>query len=95
MKSNFLVNWMGTSILALSMAILPLTLSASAQTTTQNDPTTPATTTTTAENDGFDWGLLGLLGLIGLAGLKKSDRDTSSSYSDRTATPSTSSNPRY
>ncbi len=95
MKSNSLVNLMGGSLLALSLAILPSTLPASAQTNT-TDPVAPGTVTTTADdNDGFDWGWLGLLGLIGLAGLKGRDRDTTPSYSDRTTTTPASNSPRY
>lgn len=96
MKSNSLINLLGGSLLALSLAILPSTLPASAQTTT-TDPVAPGTTTTTTadDNDGFDWGWLGLLGLIGLAGLKGRDRDTSNSYSDRTTATPASNNPRY
>lgn len=97
MKNKFLATWLGTGALALSLAVLPSTLSASAQTTT--DPVTPGDTVTTTENyddDGFDWGWLGLLGLIGLAGLKGRDRDRDDrvSYADRTTTTSTN-NPRY
>ncbi|MFQ4137896.1 WGxxGxxG family protein [Nodosilinea sp. PGN35] len=95
MKSNSLVNWMGAGVLALSLAVLP-SLSPAAQATAPGDATAPTTTTTTADdNDGFDWGWLGLLGLIGLAGLKGRDRDTSTSYSDRTTTTPASNNPRY
>lgn len=96
MKSNFFVNCMGASVLALGLAVLPSALPASAQTNTQTDPVVPTTTNIENDDDGFDWGWLGLLGLIGLAGLKGRDRDTSNSYSDRTSTsPSTSTNPRY
>ncbi|NJM73890.1 MAG: WGxxGxxG-CTERM domain-containing protein [Scytonema sp. RU_4_4] len=61
----------GTSVIALSMA-LPFSVPASAQTTTDPGATTaPGTTTDTRTytDDGFDWGWLGLLGLLGLAGL--------------------------
>ncbi len=77
MKSNFITAF-SAGVLSLSIGVLPLTLSAQAQTT--NDPganTTSGTTTTTTSDDrnGFDWGWLGLLGLAGLAGLagKKSE----------------------
>lgn len=97
MKNKSLATWLGTGALALSLAVLPSTLSASAQTTT--DPVAPGDTVTTTDNyddDGFDWGWLGLLGLIGLAGLKGRDRDhdTRTTYADPTTTTSTS-NPRY
>ncbi|WP_017318904.1 WGxxGxxG family protein [Mastigocladopsis repens] len=61
----------GTSVIALSMA-LPFTVPASAQTTTESGATTAPGTTTetrTADDNNFDWGWLGLLGLLGLAGL--------------------------
>lgn len=100
MKSNSLVNWMGGSLLALSLAILPSALPASAQTTAPTDTTTTTPGTTNTVNtdntdDGFDWGWLGLLGLIGLAGLKGRDRDTTTTYADRTTTAPASNNPRY
>jgi len=105
MKNKFLAIWLGTGTLALNLAILPFALPASAQTTT--DPVVPGDNVTTTDNyddDGFDWGWLGLLGLISLAGLKGKDRDrdTRTSYDDRTTTPSinnpsttTTNNPRY
>jgi hypothetical protein len=67
----------GASLLAASLSILPLSMGAQAQTTT--DGTT--TTTTGVNNDtayrdnGFDWGWLGLLGLVGLAGLAGKKRN--------------------
>ncbi|NMG07333.1 WGxxGxxG family protein [Brasilonema sp. UFV-L1] len=70
MKRQF-TKVIGTSVIALSMA-LPFATPASAQTTTDPGATTaPGTTTDTrayGDND-FDWGWLGLLGLLGLAGL--------------------------
>lgn len=97
MKNKFLAPWLGTGALALSLAVLPFALPASAQTTT--DPVAPSDTVTTNDNygdDGFDWGWLGLLGLVGLAGLKGKDRDrdTRTSYDDRSTT-TPASNPRY
>ncbi len=75
MKRN-LTNAIGAGVLTLSMAVVPMTLSASAQ-TSSTPYTSGSTTTTTSQgtdnyatrNDGFDWGWLGLLGLLGLAGL--------------------------
>ncbi|PZO59976.1 MAG: hypothetical protein DCF15_02765 [Phormidesmis priestleyi] len=99
MKNKSLATLLGTGAIALSLAVLPSTLPASAQTTT--DPIVPNNTiTTTNDDDGFDWGWLGLLGLIGLAGLKGRDRDDNRAtyadptIADRTTTTSTS-NPRY
>ena len=97
MKSNFLVNWMGGSLLALGLAILPSALPAYAQTTAPLDTAEPGTVNTVDTNDtddGFDWGWLGLLGLIGLAGLKSRDRDTTT-YADRTTTAPATNDPRY
>jgi len=89
MKSNF-IRAFGAGVLTLSVGVLPLTLSAQAQTTT--DPgTTTAPTTTTYERNDFDWGWLGLLGLFGLAGLagKKRDEETAR-YRDPNAPGATS-----
>ena len=69
----------GAGVLSLSLAALPLTLPASAQTNTGSSGTSGADTTSTYNNSNtadqgdrdFDWGWLGLLGLIGLAGLTK------------------------
>ncbi|MDZ8259354.1 WGxxGxxG family protein [Nostoc sp. ChiQUE01b] len=73
MKSNF-ITAVGAGVLTLSMGILPLTLSAQAQ--TNNDPgATTAPTTTTNDRNDFDWGWLGLLGLFGLAGLTGNKRN--------------------
>ena len=88
MKNKSLVTWLGTGALALSFAVLPSTLPASAQTTTDpiDDPIDPAGTVVTTD-DGFDWGWLGLLGLLGLAGLKGRDRDHDrATHIDRTTT---------
>jgi len=74
MKSNF-ITAVGAGVLTLSMAVLPLTLSAQAQTTTDPGANTTSGTTTYNDRNGFDWGWLGLIGLAGLAGLggKKSE----------------------
>jgi MYXO-CTERM domain-containing protein len=81
----------GASIIGLSLAIMPLTLPASAQ-TNNTDPgtgTTPGNTTTDTttyrgDND-FDWGWLGLLGLLGLSGLAGRRREEPSRYRDPNA----------
>ncbi|WGV28352.1 WGxxGxxG family protein [Halotia branconii] len=67
----------GAGFLALSIAILPLTLPAKAQVTEPRVETVPRTTV--YERKDFDWGWLGLIGLLGLAGLagkKRSDEPT-------------------
>ncbi len=87
MKRSNLSKFVGAGVLTLSMAIMPLTLPASAQTDTTSPGTgdamqSPGTgdamgtdgTADVAGEEGdrdFDWGWLGLLGLGGLAGLAK------------------------
>ncbi len=101
MKNKSLATWLGTGAIALSLAVLPSTLPASAQTAT--DPIAPGNTVAipTTNDDGFDWGWLGLLGLLGLAGLKGRDHDKNrATYTDRTTTTPTTpttptNNPRY
>jgi len=92
MKRN-LTSAIGAGVLTLSMAVVPMTLSASAQTSAT--PSTSGTTTTTSQgtdnyatrNDGFDWGWLGLLGLFGLAGLAGRKRvEENTRYRDPNAT---------
>ena len=60
-----------TSLLAISLAIIPFTTPGQAQ-------TNPDVAVVETEDNDFDWGLLGLLGLIGLAGLagKNKHQDT-------------------
>ncbi len=86
MKISNVSKLLSTSVIAASLAILPLTVSAQAQTdtapNTYEQPTGDVYTTNT-END-FDWGWLGLLGLAGLAGLAgRKRRDVDTVYSDR------------
>lgn len=66
------------SACALSLATVPLALSASAQTGTTRSPDTTSTQRNDAQRDdrGTDWGWLGLLGLLGLAGLKRKPEQT-------------------
>jgi MYXO-CTERM domain-containing protein len=87
MKKSNLPKFVGSAVLTLSMAIMPLTLPASAQTDTTSPGTggamqSPGTgdamgndrSADVAGEQGdrdFDWGWLGLLGLAGLAGLAK------------------------
>lgn len=66
----------GTGVLTLTMAILPLTLAVQAQVATPpRTDVAPRTTTTYDNRDSFDWGWLGLIGLLGLAGLSGRKRD--------------------
>jgi MYXO-CTERM domain-containing protein len=78
--------FIGASVLAFSLALVP-SLSASAQTSpTAPDTTTPDTTvdTDTTEDRDFDWGWLGLIGLAGLAGLRRKHDEptTTTTYRD-------------
>ncbi|WP_315788184.1 WGxxGxxG family protein [Fischerella sp. JS2] len=89
MKNNF-SKMVSASVLTLGMTILPLTIPAQAQTTTDptiNNPNNPNAPTTGVYYDrGFDWGWLGLLGLLGLAGLAGRKRnDESTRYRDPNA----------
>jgi LPXTG-motif cell wall-anchored protein len=75
---------LGASILSLSMVVLPLTLSASAQV---NTPSAEPEGVYENDDNNSDWGWLGLLGLIGLAGLggkKRHENITTSSHDTTT-----------
>ena len=82
MKRSDLSKILGTSALAISLAVIPSVLPASAQTNTNPNNDRSLTVDTTpfqeANNDYKDgnWGLLGLLGLIGLAGRFRKDEPT-------------------
>lgn len=83
MMKNNLTKIVGASVLTLGMTILPLTIPAQAQTTT--DPTVTNTSipnTGVYEDRGFDWGWLGLLGLLGLAGLAGKKHHEPTRYND-------------
>ncbi len=82
----------GASVIAASLAVMPLSLPVSAQnadpnapTTTQTSPESNAPTFDTTpfqetKDDNNNWGWLGLLGLIGLANLFRKPKTTA--YSD-------------
>lgn len=86
MKRSNLSKFALIGAFTLSLAVLPTTLFASAQTSSSTAPST--TTSTTADqtsrsqenNHDFNWGWLGLLGLTGLLGLRK--REVSNAYRD-------------
>jgi len=92
MQRSTLSKFVGAGFVALGLTLAPLSLSASAQGTTTNDPATtldqnttpPGERVATEQGDrDFDWGWLGLLGLIGLAGLKGGKKhDDSAGYRD-------------
>lgn len=79
MKDWRLSKWLGASVMAASLAVLPFTISAQAQTTT-TQPDGQVGAVQTNNDDGFDWGWLGLLGLIGLAGLAGKNRRETTDY---------------
>ncbi|MBF2017669.1 MAG: WGxxGxxG-CTERM domain-containing protein [Rivularia sp. T60_A2020_040] len=96
MKLTNLSKTLCTSAFAVSLAALPLSLPASAQTETVNPDINR--TVTVRENDGFDWGWLGLLGLLGLAGLGgRKKRNDTVAYRDPnvTGTDTTGTTTRY
>ena len=64
------MSFMGTSILASSLLLLPITTTTYAQTATSAPETTQMETSDNDDNTGL-WGLLGLTGLLGLAGLRR------------------------
>ncbi len=64
MKLSHLYRISGTGLLAVSLAIIPFTISAQAQVNAE-----PEIEIIETEDNGFDWGWLGLFGLLGLAGL--------------------------
>jgi len=75
--------WVGTSLLASSLLLLPGTTFA--QTTTPTPDTRPPETRRVETRDDHDrtglWGLLGLTGLLGLAGLRRRE-ETVRTYTD-------------
>lgn len=86
MKNSKLSKVVGASIVAATLAVMPLSLPASAQTdsaptTTQispesNAPTIDTTPFQETRNDNNNWGWLGLLGLIGLANFLRKPKHT-------------------
>ena len=71
MKRSNLPKFVGAGVLALSLAMMPLSLPASAQSSTgeSNAPVLDTTPFQETKDDNNNWGWLGLLGLIGLANL--------------------------
>jgi MYXO-CTERM domain-containing protein len=89
--TNSFSKLIGTGVLTLTIAILPLTPAVQAQVTAPpRTNVVPRTTTDDSRND-FDWGWLGLIGLLGLAGLSGRKReDESTRYRDPNAPGATS-----
>lgn len=76
MKLSNLSKAVGAGVLTFSLAVLPSTLPASAQTspapgTTEGGAQTEGTNSAETGDRDFDWGWLGLIGLAGLAGLSR------------------------
>lgn len=70
MKRSNLSKVVGAGILTLNLAILPLSLPASAQSNAEsNTPTVDTTPLQETEDDNNNWGWLGLIGLVGLVNL--------------------------
>ncbi len=101
MKHSKLSKFAGVSVLAVSLAVMPLSLPVSAQdaapTTTQTSPESNAPTFDTTpfqetKNDNNNWGWLGLLGLIGLANLFRKPKTVAYSEPD---TGNQTTTPRY
>lgn len=65
MKGSQFIKAASVGLLSIGLAVLPYSISASAQDLPGTEEPIPAVET----EDEFDWGWLGLLGLIGLAGL--------------------------
>lgn len=84
MQRSKLFKILSVGTIAVSTAISPLAMPASAQ-VTQPEVETPIV----EEDNDFDWGWLGLLGLIGLAGLagkKRHDHTNTTTYRDPNVT---------
>lgn len=98
MNNSKLSKVIGASIVAATLAVMPLSMPASAQTdtaptTTQTSPESNAPTIDTTpfqetRNDNNNWGWLGLLGLIGLANFLRKPKQTVA-YRDPDPTSST------
>lgn len=76
MKYSSLSKVVGAGALALSIAIVPLAIPASAQNNAEsNNPTLDTTPFQETKNDNNNFGWLGLLGLIGLANLLRQRKE--------------------
>lgn len=98
MKNLKLSEWIRTGALAGSLILLPLVVSASAQTSNTsnaaNSNTARTTTQTqTTDNNDHDYGWLGLLGLTGLLGLLKKPQVVREVH-EREVNRTTNNNPR-
>jgi MYXO-CTERM domain-containing protein len=81
MRKTKCSTWVGTSLLASSLLLLPVSATF-AQTSTPTSPPETRRVETRVEHDRTGlWGLLGLAGLLGLTGLGRR-RDDVRSYTD-------------
>ena len=82
MRKSKCSTWVGTSLLASSLLLLPVATPTFAQTSTPTSPPETRRVETRVEHDRTGlWGLLGLAGLLGLTGLGRR-RDDVRSYTD-------------
>ena len=83
MKFSNVSKFVGAGVVAASLAIVPLTVSAQTQDTAPGTENNRSGEVQTADNDNdFDWGWLGLFGLAGLAGLLPKKRHETVSRTD-------------
>jgi len=86
MKQTKCSTWVGTSLLASSLLLLPVATTFAQNTTPPSETRPPETryveTRTDHDRTGL-WGLLGLAGLLGLTGLRRrSEPDRVGTYTD-------------
>jgi MYXO-CTERM domain-containing protein len=75
MRKTKFSTWVGTSLLASSLLLLPVATPTFAQTSTPTSPPETRRVETRVEHDRTGlWGLLGLAGLFGLAGLRRREK---------------------
>jgi MYXO-CTERM domain-containing protein len=83
MKRTYIPQVVGAGLLVTSLAVVPLTLPAQAQTNANPDNTTSGQTARNREGDRHsNWGWLGLIGLAGLAGLARRKSSEPTYYRD-------------
>lgn len=93
MKCSNLSKVIGSGVLALSLATMPLTLPASAQNNNQSEgPVVDTTPFQETKNDFNNFGWLGLIGLVGLVNLLRKGKN-SEHHNDNEVNPSGYRNP--
>lgn len=85
MKLSNFSRLFSAAVITASLSVMPLALSAKAQTAAPGTYAEPDGVVAVVEDNDFDWGWLGLLGLLGLAGLLGKKRRTTPDtvYTDR------------